>query len=106
MDGVAIGLLVVFGVGAIFAVLVIWRSRGPAPVFQRVTLNYLIPDESDAPLTPREVCVAGINHVGLVGEHHQKIIATLRPGEPIHLIRPTIRTTQMRSRCFATMART
>jgi len=53
----------------------------------QVTLNYLIPDGNDTPLTPREVFVAGINHVGLCGDHRQKTIAKLRQGEPIHLIR-------------------
>jgi hypothetical protein len=51
------------------------------------TLNYLIPDETDDALTPKEALVAGINHVGLCGEPRQKIIAKLRKGEPIHLIR-------------------
>lgn len=54
---------------------------------QRVTLNYLIPDEEDHPLTPKEVFVAGINHVGICGEHRQKIIAKLRHSEPIYLVR-------------------
>jgi hypothetical protein len=60
---------------------------GPAPGFARVTVNYLIPGDDDEPLMPREVNAAGINHVGMCGVHRQKLIAKLRRGQTIHLVR-------------------
>ena len=51
------------------------------------TVNYLIPGEDDEPLTPREVFVSGVNRVGVCGEHRQSLIAKLRKGEPIFLVR-------------------
>ncbi len=54
---------------------------------RRVTLNYLIPDEDDEPLTPCFCPVAGINKEALSGAHRQDIIAKLKEGEPIFLVR-------------------
>ncbi|SRR5579885_2815376 len=60
--------------------------RGPRRK-KRVTLNYLIPDDKDEPLTPRQVFVAGVNHVGMCDEPRQRVIATLSRDEPIFLVR-------------------
>jgi hypothetical protein len=62
----------------------LWLGTGGA---RGVTLNYLIPDDKDEPLIPRQVFVAGINHVGICDEPRQKIIATLHHDEPIYLVR-------------------
>jgi hypothetical protein len=50
-------------------------------------LHYLIPDEGDVALTPRESFVSGLNQIGRCGTHRQKIIAKCRRGEPIFLVR-------------------
>jgi hypothetical protein len=84
MEPIAILLFVLIGVAAI---LTVRRMMGPAPGFARVTVNYLIPGDDDEPLMPREVNAAGINHVGMCGVHRQKLIAKLRGGQIIHLVR-------------------
>ena len=50
-------------------------------------MHYLIPDKEDAALPASEAFVAGVNHVGLGGDYRQDIIAKLRSGEPIYLVR-------------------
>jgi hypothetical protein len=88
MDLISILLFSILAIGAIFAVGVVVRGRrGPAPGFARVTLNYLIPGDDDEPLMPREVNAAGINHMGMCGVHRQKLIAKLRRGQTLYLIR-------------------
>jgi HIRAN domain len=59
----------------------------PAAGKTRVTVNYLIPDKSDVALPASETFVAGVNHIGLCGEYRQNMIAKLRVGEPIYLVR-------------------
>lgn len=87
MDSAAIVLLVLLVVGVAFAASVIWRGRGPAPGFTRLTVNYLIPGDDDEPLTPLDANAAGINHMGMCGVHRQKLIAKLSGGETVHLVR-------------------
>jgi HIRAN domain len=85
MEVIAVGLVVTVLAG-IFVAMRQRRSTPPAGT-QQVTVNYLIPDKDDDPLTPQEVFVAGVNHVALCGKHRQKIIAKLRRNEPIFLVR-------------------
>jgi hypothetical protein len=77
-------IIIAIGVTVVAALAFIFRRR---PRVRHATVDYLIPSKEDQPLTPREVFVAGINHVGMCGEHRQELIAKLRRGEPIHLIR-------------------
>lgn len=53
----------------------------------RITLNYLIPGQTDKPHPSVKCAVAGINHLAFDGQHRQDIIAKCRLGEPIILIR-------------------
>jgi HIRAN domain len=62
-------------------------NRKRAETRTTATLHYLIPDENDVALTPRESFVSGLNLTGRCGTHRQKIIAKCRRGEPIFLVR-------------------
>ena len=68
-------IIIAIGVTVVAALAFIFRRR---PRVRHATVDYLIPSKEDQPLTPREVFVAGINHVGMCGEHRQELIAKLR----------------------------
>jgi hypothetical protein len=80
MEAFVIGAILAL---VVFAIVVLRRRSRP----QYGTVNYLIPSKDDEPLTPREVFVAGVNHVGMCGEHRQTLIAKLRKGDSIYLVR-------------------
>jgi hypothetical protein len=79
-----VGILGVLILGVLALAVAELRTRQRA---QQATVNYLIPGKDDEPLTPRETFVAGVNHVGLCGEHRQNVIAGLRKKEAIYLVR-------------------
>jgi hypothetical protein len=82
----AMELLYLIGIViALLLILVFFEKRPHRP--KHATVNYLIPSKQAKPLTPREVFVAGINHMGICGEHRQKLISRLQVGEPIFLVR-------------------
>jgi hypothetical protein len=61
----------------------------PRPGTQRVTLNYLLPDGDEVADETMECAVAGINHVGMCGEHRQDVIRRLTSGQELILWRHT-----------------
>ena len=61
----------------------------PRPGAQRVMLNYLLPDADDVADATIECAVAGIDRVGMCGEHRQDIIRQLTPGQELVLWRHT-----------------
>lgn len=87
MGTLIIGLTVI----AVIATMLLLKLRSPdhdpAATKVRVTVHYLIPDKDDVALPSWETFVSGVNHVGLCGEYRQKIIAKLREGEPVYLVR-------------------
>jgi hypothetical protein len=65
------------------------QESSPRTGAQRVTLNYLLPDADDVADETMECAVAGINHVGMCGEHRQDVIRRLTPDQEVILWRHT-----------------
>jgi hypothetical protein len=61
----------------------------PTPGPRRVTLNYVLPDADDVADETIECVVAGIDHVGMCGEHRQDTIRRLTAGQELILWRHT-----------------